>query len=101
MEVVRLRNKEIYGNQFELFGGNLLYFIQEMLYDNLTSALHGRIWDGKEKLIEAISALLRSTGKKLASKWDKNTVETVCLLFSLSFFLFIICFKIESHKYLF
>ncbi|KAL3985719.1 Proteasome stabiliser family protein [Acanthocheilonema viteae] len=48
----------------------------EMLYDNLTSVLHGRIWDGKEKVIEAISALLRSAGKILASKWDETTVKT-------------------------
>ncbi|VDK85675.1 unnamed protein product [Litomosoides sigmodontis] len=47
----------------------------EMLYDNLTSALRGRIWDGKEKLIEAISALLRSAGKTLSSKWDEATVK--------------------------
>ncbi|CAG9538848.1 unnamed protein product [Cercopithifilaria johnstoni] len=47
----------------------------EMLYDNLTNALHGRIWDGKEKLIEAISALLHSSGKILASKWDEATVK--------------------------
>ncbi|EFO27762.2 hypothetical protein LOAG_00726 [Loa loa] len=48
----------------------------ETLYDSLISALHGRIWDGKEKLIEAISALLRSSGKNLASKWDETTIET-------------------------
>ncbi|VDK69522.1 unnamed protein product [Onchocerca ochengi] len=48
----------------------------ELLYDNLTSALHGRIWDGKEKLIEAISALLRSAGKNLALKWNEATIET-------------------------
>lgn len=51
-----------------------------MLYDNLTSALHGRIWDGKEKLIEAISALLLSAGKILASKWDEATVKMVHLV---------------------
>uniref|UniRef100_A0A1I8EZK5 Vac14_Fab1_bd domain-containing protein n=1 Tax=Wuchereria bancrofti TaxID=6293 RepID=A0A1I8EZK5_WUCBA len=48
----------------------------EMLYDNLTNALCGRVWDGKEKLIEAIRALLFSAGKNLASKWDETTVET-------------------------
>ncbi|VIO98641.1 Uncharacterized protein BM_BM3047 [Brugia malayi] len=47
----------------------------EMLYDNLTNALRGRIWDGKEKLVEAIRALLFSAGKNLASKWDETTVE--------------------------
>ncbi|MCP9264700.1 hypothetical protein DINM_022843 [Dirofilaria immitis] len=47
----------------------------EILYDNLTNALRGRIWNGKEKLIEAISALLRSAGKNLVLKWDEITVE--------------------------
>lgn len=51
-----------------------------MLYDNLTSVLHGRIWDGKEKLIEAINVLLRSTGKSLASRWNETTIERVYLL---------------------
>lgn len=51
-----------------------------MLYDNLTSALHGRIWDGKEKLLEAVSALLRSVGKIMTSKWEEATIKTVHLL---------------------
>ncbi|KAM3717041.1 Proteasome adapter and scaffold protein [Dirofilaria immitis] len=52
----------------------------EILYDNLTNALRGRIWNGKEKLIEAISALLRSAGKNLVLKWDEITVEAKFLL---------------------
>uniref|UniRef100_A0A158Q7N0 Non-specific serine/threonine protein kinase n=1 Tax=Elaeophora elaphi TaxID=1147741 RepID=A0A158Q7N0_9BILA len=47
----------------------------EILFDNLTSAMNSRMWDGKEKLMEATIALLRSAGKNLASKWDQQTAE--------------------------
>uniref|UniRef100_A0A915PHK3 ARM repeat superfamily protein n=1 Tax=Setaria digitata TaxID=48799 RepID=A0A915PHK3_9BILA len=47
----------------------------DMLYDNLTNALRGRLWKGKEKLVEAVSALLRSAGKNLALKWNEATIE--------------------------
>ncbi|VDK59530.1 unnamed protein product [Gongylonema pulchrum] len=47
----------------------------EMLYDTLTSALQSRIWEVKEKLLGAIVALLRTSGKELASSWDETTTE--------------------------
>lgn len=58
------------------FNKNLL---SDMLYDTVTGALQGRVWNGKEKLLEAVSAVLRSSGGKSALKWDEVTTEKVII----------------------
>lgn len=35
--------------------------------------LSGRLWDGKVKVIQAITALLQSAGEKLAAEWAKTS----------------------------
>uniref|UniRef100_F1KQ69 Proteasome-associated protein ECM29 n=1 Tax=Ascaris suum TaxID=6253 RepID=F1KQ69_ASCSU len=43
------------------------------IYTTLTSMLSGRLWDGKVKVIQAITALLQSAGEKLAAEWAKTS----------------------------
>ncbi|VDM41383.1 unnamed protein product [Toxocara canis] len=46
------------------------------IYSTLISVLTGRLWDGKVKVIQAVTVLLQSAGEKLAAEWSKSsTIE--------------------------
>ena len=49
-------------------------FVLDELFTLLSSMIRGRIWDGKEKILCALTALLQVTGKDLASFWSSEEV---------------------------